>query len=80
MEVKNFFFKFVHNYLKLNAAIHHFDNSVSQECSFCLIDYRRPAPKEVIEHVYFECPTIIDFAKLYFTDYFFQRTNIVFAR
>ena len=78
MEIKNFSFKLFHNYLKLNAAINHFDNSVSQECSFCLIDYRRPCPKEVVEHVYFHCPTIIDFAKKYFQEFFLLNTNINF--
>ena len=78
MEAKNFFFKFLHNYLKLNASIHHFDNSVQQECSFCIIDYRRPSPKEVVEHVYFECPTIILFAQQYFENYFLQGTNVKF--
>ena len=78
MDVRNFFFKFLHNYLKLNASINHFDNSVSQECSFCLVDNRRPAPKEVIEHVYYECPTIILFAQQYFKDYFLQNCNINF--
>ena len=34
--------------------------------------------QEIVEHVYFECPTIIRFAKEYFEEYFLLGTNIIF--
>ena len=69
MELKNFSFKLLNNLHKLNAHKHYFVANTSQECTLCTLSNLRPAPKETLQHFFFNCPINTNFATNYFDDF-----------
>ena len=66
INLKDFCFKMLNNQLKFNANLVHFVDNKSAECTFCVLENRRPAPKEVTNHFFITCPT----SNTFYTNYF----------
>ena len=78
IEMRDFSFKSVNNYLYFNGQISHFSNEVSPECTFCILNKRLPAPKETIKHFFLDCPTTNSFTIEHFSS-FLSNFNLHFS-
>jgi len=78
IEIRDFSFKSVNNYLYFNGHISHFSNDISPECTFCTVEKRLPAPKETNKHFFRDCPTTYSFTNEYFTS-ILSNFNIQFS-
>ena len=54
----------------LNARINHFDDSVDDACSYCVLDNEFTSNREVLEHFYGNCETTENFSKTVFKEKF----------
>ena len=70
MNIRDFSFKMINNTNVLNARINHRDDSVDDVCSYCIIDNEHTSNREVLEHFYGKCNTVIDFSREIFKDRF----------
>ena len=64
---KVFLFKLYNNTLGLNTRVTHINNTVSPECTFCVIEKNLPAEKETMLHILYHCPTTIKWYREWFT-------------
>lgn len=78
IEMRDFSFKSINNYLYFNGHISHFSNEVSPACTFCILEKRLPAPKETIKHFFIDCPTTGYFTNNHF-DSLLSNYNIEFS-
>jgi hypothetical protein len=54
-EIRSFLFKFYANTLKINSRVANFNPDINQACDFCIIKKNLPAPKESIQHFFWDC-------------------------
>jgi zinc-binding in reverse transcriptase len=54
-EIRSFLFKFYANTLKTNSRSANFNPEINQACDFCIIKKNLPAPKESIQHLFWDC-------------------------
>ena len=78
IELRDFSFKLLNNYHKLNGGIAHFNENISAACTPCSLKNLRPSPKETLKHFFYECPVNNNFAHTYFNT-FLNRINIDFS-
>jgi hypothetical protein len=56
--VRVFSFKFYNNILGINSRVAHFNPEINAGCTFCVLKKILPPPKEIIAHLFFDCPTM----------------------
>jgi hypothetical protein len=85
-KIRDFGFKFFNNTLGINSRVAHFNNNVSEDCTFCRVSGLLPAPRESFIHLFYECTktkVLIDyllatwFADLNFTSDL-EKRNFIF--
>jgi hypothetical protein len=55
-KLREFVFKFCNNLLGLNSRINHFNRLINEDCTFCTVNKKLPAPRETFIHLFFNCP------------------------
>ena len=68
-DIRDFSFKFIHNLLKLNAAIAHFGIIESPRCTFCSLNRVMVIEKETLRHFFQSCEITQSIALLFFNSF-----------
>jgi hypothetical protein len=68
--IRMFAFKFYNNILGINTWTSHFATNPTRACTFCSLDLANPHPDETFIHIFYSCPTVLNWHSNFVSRFF----------